>query len=127
MAESLFSFEKMEVWQDAKRLVRAVYSLTSKFPESETFGLSAQLRRAVVSIPSNIAEGNGRYSDKDQVRFLSIAYGSLLECYCQLQLAKDLSYLAETDIEEVRPYVENIARGLSNLKRYKQSQESKTL
>ena len=121
MLKTLFSFEKMEVWQDAKKLVGIVYSLTKKFPESETFALTSQLRRAVISIPSNIAEGNGRQSGKDQIRFLSIAYGSLLEVYCQLQIAESLGYLEDSDIEMIRPQVEKIAKGLSNLKRYQET------
>lgn len=120
MAAPLFSFEKMEVWQEAKSLVAAVYSLVAKFPEYEMFALSSQLRRAVISVPSNIAEGNGRNSGKEQIRFLSIAYGSLLEVRCQLLLAESLSYLTGDDVAAVKPQLERVARGLSNLRRYKQ-------
>lgn len=120
MTAPLFSFEKMEVWQDAKRLVTEVYRLVAKFPAHETFALSSQMRRAVVSIPSNIAESNGRMSGKDQVRFLTIAYGSLLEVYCQLQIAESLAYITQEDVAALRPQVERLAKGLSNLKRYKE-------
>lgn len=74
-----FTFFDLRVYQEAKLLVREVYSLLDKFPKYETYALSDQLRRAVVSVPSNIAEGSGRVSAKEKVRFIEIAYGSLTE------------------------------------------------
>jgi four helix bundle protein len=88
-----FSYEELVVWQKAMELVRLVYQATRRFPLDERFALTDQLRRAVVSIPSNIAEGNGRGSNKDYAHFLSIARGSLYETMTQLRIAKDLGYL----------------------------------
>ena len=96
------------VYQKSKDLVMSVYGILDSFPDSERFALSNQIRRAVVSIPSNIAEGMGRVSDKDQAHFLNIAYGSVMETYAQLDIAHDLGYITdeifnklESDIEEV--------------------------
>ena len=88
-----FFHEELVVWQKAMELVRLVYQATRRFPVDERFALTDQLRRAVVSIPSNIAEGNGRGSNKDYAHFLSIARGSLYETMTQLRIAKDLGYL----------------------------------
>ena len=88
-----FFYEELVVWQKAMELVRLVYQATRRFPVDERFALTDQLRRAVVSIPSNIAEGNGRGSNKDYAHFLSIARGSLYETMTQLRIAKDLGYL----------------------------------
>lgn len=94
-----YSFEKLKVWELSRTLVKEVYSLTKKFPDEEKFGLSNQLRRAVVSINSNLAEGSTRNSFKDKARFTEIAYGSLMEVLSQLILSLDLSYV---DAEEYR-------------------------
>ena len=86
-------FKNLIVWQRAMELVKSVYALSKKFPADERYALTDQLRRAVVSIPSNIAEGNGRASNADYGHFLSIARGSLYETMTQLQLAVDLGYI----------------------------------
>ena len=98
----MFNFEKLNAYQNARLLVKDVYNLLDKFPQKEEFALKSQLRRAVVSIPSNIAEGMGRISDKEKVHFIEIAYSSLMETYCQLQLANDLNYI--TKLKEPLPY-----------------------
>ena len=90
-------FRKLIVWQKAMELVRMVYQASKKFPADERYALTDQLRRAVVSIPSNIAEGSGRASNKDYAHFLSIARGSLYETLTQLQIAQDLGYIDEYD------------------------------
>lgn len=87
-----YSFEKLEVWSDARELVKTIYKTTENFPDKEKFGLSSQVQRAVVSIVSNIAEGVSRNSVKEQIRFIEVAYGSLMEVYCQLYVAVDLGY-----------------------------------
>ena len=79
-----FGFQKLDVYKEAKELVKLVYVLLEKYPKTEMFALCDQLRRAVISVPSNIAEGMGRASSKEQVHFLGIAYGSLMEVLCQL-------------------------------------------
>ena len=103
-------------YQKSKDLVMSVYSILDSFPDSERFALSNQIRRAVVSIPSNIAEGMGRVSDKDQAHFLNIAYGSVMETYAQLDIAHDLGYITdeifnklESDIEEVSKMISVMA------------------
>jgi four helix bundle protein len=104
------------VYQKSKDLVMNVYGILDSFPDSERFALSNQIRRAVVSIPSNIAEGMGRVSDKDQAHFLNIAYGSVMETYAQLDIAHDLGYITdeifnklESDIEEVSKMISVMA------------------
>lgn len=98
---TFFSFQKLLVWQKSRELVKRVYCVQSAFPQAERFVLTDQLRRAVISVPSNIAEGSAKESPKDQVRFIEIAYGSLMEVFCQLQLAEDLGYLSRKDFEEL--------------------------
>lgn len=75
-----------------------VYKLMANFPNEEKFALSAQIRRAIVFVPSNLAEGCGRIPYKEKIHFAQIAYGSLMETFCQLQIALDLGYISETDI-----------------------------
>lgn len=87
----------LDVWKDAMRLVREVYRLTSSFPEEERFGLTAQIRRSAISIPSNIAEGAGRGGRVELIRFLVIARGSLSELDTQIWIARDLQFLGDAD------------------------------
>ena len=100
------SFKDLIVWQKSYRLVLEIYKMTEGFPKTETYGLSQQIRRAAVSIPSNIAEGYGRKHKAEYNQFLSIAYGSLLEVETQYSLSVDLKYtnkceLIETLLKEV--------------------------
>lgn len=111
-----FYYKKLEVYQYSKELVTAVYQQLSLFPKEEKFALCDQLRRAVISIPSNIAEGFGRVSTKEKVHFIEIAYGSLMEVSCQLDIAKDLKYLRESDFTTLMQQMEAIARMLSALR-----------
>lgn len=130
MEEVVFSFEKLYAWQDSMRLLKLVYALLEKFPQREQFALSSQLRRAVVSVPSNIAEGNGRFSAKDQLRFFEIAYGSLMEVFCQIKIARELDYISETEQTEAKALILSIAKSLSGLSRHRrqaeQTENSKT-
>lgn len=104
-----FLFKKLIVWQKAMSLARLVYDAVKCFPPEERYGLADQLRRAAVSIPSNIAEGNGRASNKDYAHFLSIARGSLFETLSQLQLAQDIGYIDNyTEIEMLAAEVSRI-------------------
>ena len=105
------NFKKLIVWQKAMDLVDEVYALQRGFPKSEIFGLGDQLRRAVVSIPSNIAEGNGRTSPKELVHFLSIARGSVYEVVTQLIVAKRQGLVL--DIATAESHANEIARILS--------------
>jgi four helix bundle protein len=89
----LKSFQELIVWQKAMDLVEEVYRVSGGFPREELYGLTSQLRRAAVSIPSNVAEGQGRHTTADFLRHLSIAYGSLLELETQILIATRLTYL----------------------------------
>jgi four helix bundle protein len=116
-----YSFEKLEVWQLSRKLVGIIYKITDKFPAEEKFGLTNQLRRASVSIASNIAEGSSRNSLKDQVRFIEIAYGSLMEVYTQLCISIDLSYASKEEMQEVNLLIKELSNKLNALsKAYKQ-------
>ncbi|EIL89251.1 hypothetical protein UU9_09452 [Rhodanobacter fulvus Jip2] len=88
--------ERLEVWRDAMDLVEAVYRITAAFPDTERFTLTSQMRRAAISVPSNIAEGAARRSTAEYLRFLSMARGSLSELDTQLQIAERLAYIAES-------------------------------
>lgn len=112
----MFNFEKLEVWQVAVEYAEAVYRATRGFPPDERFGLTSQLRRASVSISSNVAEGCGRGSNKDFVRFVQIAYGSLMETISQLSIAKKQGFLREPDHSELYRLGERVARMLSRLR-----------
>ncbi len=118
MEDGKFSFEGLEVYQAARVLVKEVYLLQSKFPKMETFALGDQIRRSASSITSNIAEGSGRSSNKEKVHFIEIAYGSLMEAFSQLQIAQDLGYIAEEDVDTIRPSFISVAKMLSGLKGY---------
>ena len=114
--ELYFPFEKLDVFKHARALVRSTYTLIEKFPYSERNGLSDQLRRAIVSVPSNIAEGLGRISDKEKIHFIEISYGSLMESLCQIQLARDLEYITEEDLLEKRKQIKAASKLLSGLR-----------
>lgn len=118
MEDKLFSFENLEVYKAARILVRDVYRLQHKFPKYETYALGDQVRRSASSVTSNIAEGSGRNSFKEKSHFIEIAYGSLMEAFSQLQIAQDLGYLTEIEINTIRPQFINVAKMLSGLKNY---------
>jgi len=101
------SFEQLIVWQKAHQFVRGVYRLTDKFPRTEIYGLTSQLRRAAVSVPANIAEGFKKRGRADKVRFLNIAQASLEECRYYLILAKDLNY---GDTNKHQPQLEEVSK-----------------
>ena len=114
---NIFGFENLAAYQRALDLVDKVYDLMKGFPSEEKFALCDQLRRAVVSVPSNIAEGLGRMSGKEQVRFIEISYGSLMEVYCQLTIAKRRQYITEEVFQGLAKDVEDIAKPLSGLRK----------
>ena len=96
-----FRFQRLEVWQQARALNKSIYSLSGRFPSSELYALTSQVRRASISVSSNIAEGSGRNSDADFAHFLEIAYASLMEVISQLYLALDQSYISEKQLEVI--------------------------
>ena len=112
----MFGFMKLEVWKKAVEFGDTVYRVTADFPSDERFGLTSQLRRAAVSISSNIAEGSGRRSTSDFSRFVSIAYGSLMECVSQLHIAKRLNLLDESKHAALSRQAEELSRMLSGLR-----------
>ena len=106
------SYRELQVWQRGMQLTLAVYRLTSQFPPDERFGLTSQLRRAAVSIPSNVAEGYGRGSRGEYKQFLSTARGSTLEVQTQLLIARDLGYCDASTLEPVMGLSEETSKML---------------
>jgi four helix bundle protein len=109
--------KKLKVWQKAIDLVVKIYDVTEKFPKKEDFGLVAQLRRAAVSVPSNIAEGLTRKSSKDKLHFLNIAQASLSEIDTQLEISIRLGYLNREEFESTEAELTEIQMMLSGLSR----------
>lgn len=109
-------YKELEVWKEARKLVSDTYKLTDSFPKSELFVLTSQIRRCVISIPSNIAEGCCRYSDKDTNKFIDIALGSLAELDTQLILAEDIGYIKYNT--ELNNQVCKVSALLQGLKKY---------
>ena len=109
------TYKDLTVWQKSMDLVVEVYRLTEKLPKDEIYGLTNQIKRAVVSIPSNIAEGNARFSTKEYLRFLSIARGSQAEVATQLLLCVRLGYLSEGDIADKLSLLNEIERMLNSM------------
>lgn len=109
-------FRQLNVYQCAKTLVKDVYELLKKFPKEEHYALCDQIRRAVVSVPSNIAEGMGRTGSNEQAHFLEIAYGSLLETQCQLEIAYELGYISKEEFENNDNAIETVGKMLSRLR-----------
>jgi len=110
------NYRELIAWQKAMELAEAVYQVTKAFPRDETYGLASQLRRAAVSIPSNVAEGQGRRSTKEFAHFLGVAYGSLQETETQIVLASRLGYLQdgqETELLEQTAEVGKLINGLT--------------
>ena len=112
-----FFYRKLIVYQQALFLVKDVYGILRKFPANEQYALTDQLRRAVISIPSNIAEGMGRNSIKERIHFLEIANGSLSETMCQLEIAHLLAYISDEELRNSENNLINISRLLAGLKK----------
>ena len=108
-------FKNLIVYQKSKELVKQVYALLKQFPDDERFALCGQMRRAAISVPSNIVEGMARLSNKDQSHFLNIAYGSLMELYAQLDIAHDLGYLSEDDFIKIETHIDEIDKMIVSL------------
>ena len=108
-------FKNLIVYQKSKELVKQVYGLLKQFPEDERFALCGQMRRAAISVPSNIVEGMARLSTKDQSHFLNIAYGSLMELYAQLDIAHDLGYLSENEFIKIETQIDEIDKMIVSL------------
>ena len=114
---NVFSFEKLEVFKMARILASQIYQTTGKFPQSERFGLTDQIRRASVSVASNIAEGSGKHTSKEKAHYTATSFSSLMEVLCQLQIALDLNYINEDQYKKTRNLIEKLSAYLSNLRR----------
>lgn len=112
-----FNFENLAAYTRAMDLVEEVYAVLKTFPKEEQYALCDQLRRAVVSVPSNMAEGLSRMSDKEKAHICEISYGSLMETFCQLSIAKRLHYISDNQMLKFREEIEAIARPLSGLRK----------
>lgn len=121
MNEECFSYRNLSVYQHAKLFVIFVYNLLKQFPKEEQYALCDQLRRAAISIPSNIAEGSGRVSLKEQIHFIEIAFASSYEVMCQIELAYELNYINEKELKESEEQVQSIAQMLSGLRNSKRA------
>ncbi len=114
-----YTFEKLEVWQLSRSFVKGVYELTKSFPKDEQYGLSNQIRRAAVSISSNIAEGSSRLTTKDRAHFTMIAFSSAIEVVNQIIIAHDLDYISEPEMIDFK---DKLAKLTNKLNAYHKAQ-----
>ena len=112
-----FFYKKLEAYKIAKEFTIYVYSLLKRYPSYEQYALCDQLRRAAVSIPSNIAEGMGRMAIKERIHFLEISYASIMEVICQLDISQSLGYIDEIELKAAETKAETLTRVLSGLRR----------
>ena len=112
----MFAYRKLDVYANIKKYVADIYQLLQKFPNEERFAMCNQLRRAAVSITSNIAEGMGRFSDKEKLHFIEIAFGSLYETMSQIELALDFNYITQNEFVNMEEQVVVISKMLSGLR-----------
>ena len=112
-----FFYKKLEAYKLAKEFTIYVYSLLKRYPSYEQYALCDQLRRAAVSIPSNIAEGMGRMAIKERIHFLEISYASIMEVICQLDISQSLGYIDEIELKAAETKAETLTRVLSGLRR----------
>ena len=108
-------YKELVVWQKSMQVVKEVYTMVRKLPKEEQYGLSDQMRRAAVSMPSNIAEGFGRHATKDYSRFLTIARGSKYELETQIRICIMLDYLSENDVKETLCLLDEVGKMLNSL------------
>ena len=114
--EAKYYYKKLEAYKESKTLVIMIYKLLRGFPREETYALCDQLRRAVVSVPSNLAEGSGRTSAKDQAHFIEMAFGSLMEVDCQIEIAQELGYISSNELNDVTQQIRQVAALLSGMR-----------
>jgi four helix bundle protein len=110
-----YSFEKLDVWKKSKDFATQIYKVNATFPSEEKFGLISQLRRAIISISCNIAEGSSRTSSNDQARFYTIAYSSAIEVLNQIIISKELNFISAENSIELRSDIEHITAMLNRL------------
>ena len=112
-----FFYKKLDAYKIAKEYTIYVYSLLRNFPNYEQYALCSQLRKAAVSVPSNIVEGMGRMAVKERIHFLTISYGSMVEVLCQLDIAQSLGYITEQELEVAEEISDRLGRVLSGLRK----------
>ena len=112
-----FYYRKLKVYHQSKEIVVDIYNLSKHFQPQESYGLTNQIQRAAVSIPSNIAEGMGRFSIKERLHFIEISYGSLMEVMCQLEIAETLNYITNEDLAIEEKKITEVAKMLIGLRR----------
>ena len=117
----MHNFKELKVWQKGRKFVKDIYILTRKFPKEELFVLTSQMRRAAISISSNIAEGSGRGSDNDFARFIDIATGSAFELESQLYVACDLEYFSEDELDIYLDKIQEVQKMLFHFKKHLKS------
>lgn len=111
------NFLKLDIWKKSRKLVKDVYVLSKKFPKEELFGLTSQVRHAAISVPSNIAEGCGRGTDKQLTHFLDISIGSICELEAQFYLSSDLDYITDSELQTINEKVITIRKMMLNFKK----------
>lgn len=111
-----YDYKQLDVYKESKLLVKMVYAQLRNFPKEEQYALCDQLRRAVISVPSNIAEGMGRVSTKEQIHFIEIAYGSLCEVDCQIDIACELDYISPEAAKEIASQINKVAAIIAGLR-----------
>ena len=120
----LKNYKDLKVWQKAYQLCITIYKLTKHFPKEEQYGLTSQIRRSAVSVPSNIAEGYGRKTTQEYMQSLYIAYGSHCELETQIMLSKDLGYIKSDDFQKLQRYIGDVERMLKALIKSLQNKHS---
>jgi four helix bundle protein len=115
--EYQFGFEKLKVWQNSRELIVSVYKITNDFPKEEKYCLADQIRRAVISVASNLAEGSSRISVKDQAHFTNLAYSSLMEVLNQLYISNDLNYISADIFYILKKKISEISKQLAALRK----------
>ena len=122
--ETKLFYKNLKVYQASKVVVTDVYQLMKNFPSEERFALCDQIRRAVISVPSNIVEGLSRTSDKEKHNFMNIAYGSLMETLCQLDISADLGYITQEELQKIENESAELVRMMKGLMRNLMSEKS---
>ena len=113
----MLPFEKLESWQLAKDLAIHIYNISKNFPSEEQYCLGSQIKRGVISVASNLAEGSSRISKKDQVYFSQISYSSLMEVACQLNIAKELGFIEEEEYQNLNQRIRMLSIKINALRR----------
>jgi four helix bundle protein len=113
-----FSFERLDVWRDSRDLAKTVYLLTRNFPTDEKFGMISQIRRSAISVSSNIVEGSYRSTNKDKSNFMNIAFSSLMELLSQIIISRDLEYINDKQLKDIRSSIEKTSNKLASLSSY---------